>query len=119
MTALLLVLAVAPPASASTYPVIYSAATGVGGAVDPNSPPPGANVPNCRPSTSHPRPVVLVNGTFANEHDNWTTLSPLLANNGYCVFTFNYGGPPAFGTAYGIHDIAASAGQLRDFVNQV
>jgi triacylglycerol esterase/lipase EstA (alpha/beta hydrolase family) len=109
----------AGPAHASNYPVIYSVATGLGGAFNPTSAPPGANNWSCKPSAAHPRAVVLVNGTFANENDNWGAASPLLANNGYCVFTFNYGGPPLLGTAYGMGDIAVSASQLGSFVDQV
>src|SRR5579871_3367172 len=46
---------------------------------------------NCKPSAAHPYPVVLVHATFADEGSNWVTLSPLLANAGYCVYGFNYG----------------------------
>ncbi|MCU1427737.1 MAG: alpha/beta fold hydrolase [Actinomycetia bacterium] len=106
-------------AASAHYPVVYSVVAALGGAFAPDSPPPGANNWACHPTTAHPDPVVLVNGTFANEDNNWQTLSPLLANNGYCVFTFNYGGPPALGSIYGIHEIGASAGQLSTFVNRV
>lgn len=106
-------------AGASSYPVIYSVVSYLPGALSPDTPPAGANNWNCAPSAAHPRPVVLVNGTFANQDDNWAALSPLLANNGYCVFTFNYGGPPIFGTAYGVNDIPTSATQLSVFVDQV
>jgi triacylglycerol esterase/lipase EstA (alpha/beta hydrolase family) len=50
----------------------------------------GANT-NCRPSPSHPYPVVLVHGTADDEGSNWVSLAPLLANDGYCVYAFNYG----------------------------
>src|SRR3984885_12270232 len=50
----------------------------------------GANT-GCKPSKAHPYPVVLVHATLSNEAQNWVTLSPLLANAGYCVFAFNYG----------------------------
>jgi triacylglycerol esterase/lipase EstA (alpha/beta hydrolase family) len=86
------------------------------GALFPSTPPPGADNWNCRPSTAHPYPVILVNGTFANQDDNWQAASPLLANHGYCVFTFNYGGS---GIITSTGDIATSAGQLGSFVTQV
>jgi triacylglycerol esterase/lipase EstA (alpha/beta hydrolase family) len=107
------------PASASNFPVFYSAAQVVTGALTPNTPPAGANNWSCKPSAAHPRAVVLVHGTFANQSDNWGAVSPLLANNGYCVFTFNYGGPALLGTLYGLGDIPTSAGQLATFVDQV
>jgi triacylglycerol esterase/lipase EstA (alpha/beta hydrolase family) len=53
--------------------------------------------------------------------DSWQALSPLLADNGYCVFALNYGaadGSAALGI-YGIGDITQSAQQLATFVNQV
>ena len=108
------------PAAASGYlPVIYSTAEYALPALAPNTPPPGADNWACKPSVAHPNPVVLVNGTFANEDDNWQAVSPLLYDNGYCVFTFNYGGPALLGTLYGVGEIAASASQLQSFVNQV
>ena len=110
----------AGPASASTkLPVIYSTAEYGLAALGPNTPPPGADNWSCKPSAAHPDPVVLVNGTFANEDDNWQALSPLLYDNGYCVYTFNYGGPPVLGILYGAGDIPTSAGQLATFVKQV
>lgn len=116
-----LAMACAQPASAAgSYPVNYDFATGVlAGALTPNQPPAGADNWSCRPSAAHPYPVVLVNGTFANESDNWAAASPLLANNGYCVFTFNYGGASPDSILQGTGDIATSAGQLEAFVNQV
>jgi triacylglycerol esterase/lipase EstA (alpha/beta hydrolase family) len=83
---------------------------------DPDTPPPGANNFSCSPTATHPYPVILVNGTFANQDENWQAASPLLANHGYCVFTFNYGGTGDFEQT---GDIAASAGQLAAFVTQV
>jgi len=74
--------------------------------------PPGANDFDCKPDRRHPQPVVLVNGTFETMEKNWATMSPYLADKGYCVFAFNYGnratGP-----------IGRSARQLRTFVNKV
>lgn len=108
----------ATPAGAS-LPVVYSVAGALAGALTPNTPPLGANSWGCHPSAAHPRPVVLVNGTFANQSDNWATLSPLLVNNGYCVYTFNYGGSLLAGEFTSLGDIATSAGELSTFVDQV
>jgi triacylglycerol esterase/lipase EstA (alpha/beta hydrolase family) len=51
----------------------------------------------------------------------WQALSPLLANDGYCVFALNYGaanGSDAVGI-YGIGDIPSSAHQLATFTDKV
>jgi triacylglycerol esterase/lipase EstA (alpha/beta hydrolase family) len=58
----------------------------------PDTPPPGANDWACRPSAAHPRPVVLVNGTWANGFANFNALAPYLAARGYCVFDPNIDG---------------------------
>ncbi len=87
-----------------------------------NSPtvsPPGANNWSCKPTAAHPYPVVLVHGTLANMDDNWQAASPILANHGYCVFAFNYGGASPADDFQGTGDIATSAGQLASFVTEV
>jgi triacylglycerol esterase/lipase EstA (alpha/beta hydrolase family) len=76
----------------------------------------------CKPSAAHPYPVVLVHATFADEGSNWVTLSPLLANAGYCVYGFNYGKTllsGLFGSIDGLNYIEHSAEELRTFVNKV
>jgi triacylglycerol esterase/lipase EstA (alpha/beta hydrolase family) len=86
----------------------------------PGSSPPGANDWNCKPSAAHPRPVVLVHGTVENMRANWNALSPLLKNNGYCVFAFNYGaGLITNGQFYAVGPAADSSAQLAAFVDQV
>jgi triacylglycerol esterase/lipase EstA (alpha/beta hydrolase family) len=111
----------AAAASAQQYlPVNYDSATGyLAGFTSPTVPPPGADNFSCQPSALHPYPVVLVNGTFANMNSNWQAASPLLADNGYCVFAFNYGGATPASDIQGTGEIAASARQLASFVNQV
>jgi triacylglycerol esterase/lipase EstA (alpha/beta hydrolase family) len=109
-----------PAAASANYPVNYSFATGfVAGFFSPDTAPAGANNWSCKPSATHPYPVVLVHGTFENMNDNWGAASPLLADNGYCVFAFNYGGASSSSDIQGTGDIAASAAQLAGFVTQV
>jgi triacylglycerol esterase/lipase EstA (alpha/beta hydrolase family) len=112
------VLAVGTASASAALPVIYNFPTAIAtSALHPGGAPAGANVP-CTPSAAHPRPVVLVNGTFANQITSWNAISPLLKNNGYCVYTFNYGG--LFVGQIGAYGpIAASAGELKAKVDQV
>jgi triacylglycerol esterase/lipase EstA (alpha/beta hydrolase family) len=114
-----IVLTTAVPASASTRPVPYSFAAGVTAELlHPGSAPPGSNNFSCRPSSVHPHPVVLAHGTFGNMTDSWQALSPLLANNGYCVFAFDYGGSDG-NSIQGYGPIETSAAQLGAFVDHV
>ena len=114
--------------SASTatdrYPVTYhflSSAVLAGTHTDADAP--GSNDWSCRPTTRHPRPVVLVHGTAGNKNTNWQTYAPLLADHGYCVFALTYGvaagtpkGPDQFG---GLDRIETSAAELKAFVARV
>jgi triacylglycerol esterase/lipase EstA (alpha/beta hydrolase family) len=103
----------------AALPVIYNFPTAIAAsAVQPGGSPAGANDASCHPSAAHPRPVVLVNGTFANQITSWNALAPLLKNNGYCVYTFNYGGLFA-GQIGSYGPIAASAGELKTEVDAV
>jgi triacylglycerol esterase/lipase EstA (alpha/beta hydrolase family) len=65
--------------------------------------------------------VILVHGTFEDMSGSWQALSPLLYDNGYCVFAFNYGSHGGSGQLgiYATGDIAQSAEQLSSFVAQV
>jgi triacylglycerol esterase/lipase EstA (alpha/beta hydrolase family) len=86
---------------------------------DPGGMPPGTNVP-CTLTSAHPFPVVLVAGTAANENVSWQALSPALADEGYCVYGFNYGATSVTdGRFYGLGDIPASAQTLATFVKGV
>jgi len=123
----LVVALVAPSGAAQAreqYPVPYTFTANIlAGALQPGTPPPGSNDWSCRPSKAHPRPVVLVHGLFANMTDNWQTMSPLLANHGYCVFALTYGVDPdasfpleQFG---GRMPMEQSAVELAAFVDRV
>jgi triacylglycerol esterase/lipase EstA (alpha/beta hydrolase family) len=100
-------------------PVIYSfPVAAAAGMLTPDRPPPGANDWSCAPSEAHPYPVVLVHGTFENMIMNWNALSPLLANNGYCVFALNFGTKAGL-PIKALKPVAASAAELGVFVDQV
>ncbi|MFB8414344.1 esterase/lipase family protein [Streptomyces albidoflavus] len=96
-----------PAATASAAPTAQATASS------------GWNDYSCKPSAAHPRPVVLVHGTFANSVDNWLVLAPYLVNRGYCVFSLDYGQLPGVPFIHGLGPIDKSAEQLRDFVDKV
>ncbi|NEC63373.1 alpha/beta fold hydrolase [Streptomyces sp. SID9727] len=79
----------------------------------------GWNDYSCKPSAAHPRPVVLVHGTFGNSVDNWLVLAPYLVNRGYCVYSLDYGQLPGVPVFNGLGPIDRSAGQLAAFVDKV
>lgn len=73
LAALLLAVSVA-----TTAPAV--AATPTAPAVTAAAASSGWNNYSCKPSATHPRPVVLVHGTFGNSVDNWLGLAPYLVN---------------------------------------
>ncbi len=89
----------------------------------PNSPPAGSNDFRCKPTRKHPNPVVLVHGLGANRTVNFPTMSPFLANRGYCVFAITYGrmGNSDFGFYQpgGLTRMQESARKLKRFVARV
>lgn len=116
-------LAVSAPGARAAYrpyPVSFSVPAGVLAAAESTTtPPPGANDWSCRPDGAHPQPVVLVHGLLANMEDNWDTMSPLLADNGFCVYAFTYGTDPGESYVGGLEPMEQSAHQLEAFVDRV
>lgn len=84
----------------------------------PDAPPPGADDWTCEPSPQHPRPVVLVHGTYENAYNNWSALAPLLRADGYCVFAPNVGAPQG-DVIKGRAAVPRSAQELARFVDRV
>jgi triacylglycerol esterase/lipase EstA (alpha/beta hydrolase family) len=117
----------AAPASAATLPVVFSGTAALANAtLRPDTAPAGSNDWSCAPSAAHPRPVVLVHGTVENMTYNWYSLAPLLADEGYCVFAFNYGqlsgvhvGLPGSARTGGVAPVTDSAHELAAFVDRV
>ncbi|MEV6173601.1 alpha/beta fold hydrolase [Streptomyces sp. NPDC051954] len=79
----------------------------------------GWNDYSCKPSAAHPRPVVLVHGTFGNSVDNWLGLAPYLKDRGYCVFSLDYGQLPGVRFFHGLGPVDKSAEELKSFVDKV
>ena len=99
------------------------AATAYAG-LHPEAAPSGSNDWTCEPSAAHPRPVVLVHGTWANQFNSFAYLSPRLKAAGYCVFSLNYGKYDAAPISYipGVNATAPvmdSAQELGLFVDRV
>lgn len=95
---------------------------------NPDVAPPGTNDWNCKPTAEHPKPVVLVHGTWMNAYNGFAYMSKPITDAGFCTFTFNYGRsslieggglgavlPGVMGTGY----IQDSAKQLATFVDRV
>ena len=66
---------------------------------------------------------MLVHGLAANKTVNWSTMSPFLANRGYCVFALTYGtrdsvNLPGYQPG-GLLRMQQSAKQLKAFVGEV
>ncbi|WP_067814788.1 esterase/lipase family protein [Nocardia inohanensis] len=98
------------------------------GVANPDATPPGANDWNCKPTAEHPRPVVLVHGTWMNAYNGFAYMGQPIKDAGFCTFTLNYGRsdliqggglgsilPGTMGTGY----IQDSAKQLSAFVDRV
>ena len=116
-------LTVVAPASAAPkpYPVSYDAlGSFIAGSLVADVPPPGANIRTCH-SATHPTPVILVHGFSANQNGSWRAIAPILANDGYCVFTLNMG-QTSLSRPLGIghiESLSTSATQLSTFADQV
>ncbi|WP_329389461.1 esterase/lipase family protein [Streptomyces sp. NBC_01716] len=105
--------------AATTAPAVAATPTASPTAVTAATVSSGWNDFSCKPSTAHPRPVVLVHGTLANSVDNWLGLAPYLVNRGYCVFSLDYGQLPGVPFFNGLGPIDKSAGQLSAYVDRV
>ncbi|MFF1276916.1 esterase/lipase family protein [Streptomyces marokkonensis] len=105
LAALLLAAAVTVPTTASAQAA--------------DAPTSGWNDYDCEPSAAHPRPVVLVHGTFGNSVDNWLGLAPYLKHRGYCVFSLDYGRLPGVPFFHGLGPVEKSAEELDAFVDKV
>jgi triacylglycerol esterase/lipase EstA (alpha/beta hydrolase family) len=100
-----------PARAAAEYPVVYNFPAGVV-ASHTQPTPPGANIWTCRPTAAHPRPVVLVPGLSGSSGRDFQAAAPLLANNGYCVYAYDF-------SEHGFDSNVNAATGLSDFVDRV
>jgi triacylglycerol esterase/lipase EstA (alpha/beta hydrolase family) len=118
--ALVLLALVAPStAAAKQGPVIsnFSAAFAYG-LIVPDLDPRGANNWNCKPTAAHPRPLVLLHGSFANRFNSFAAMAPVLKGRGYCVFALDYGRGPIAGLN-GVAGVRSSSRELAAYVDRV
>jgi triacylglycerol esterase/lipase EstA (alpha/beta hydrolase family) len=117
----------ASAASAASLPVVYNGAVGYGAHyLTPDVPAAGSHYVDFRSaapaaachSAAHPDPVVLIDGTYVNQAADFAAVAPLLADNGYCVYTDNLGAPAGDPIAM-TGDIPTSASQLSIVVDKV
>ena len=120
IVAALVAVALPAAAQADDLPVPWTA---LAGSTGQDTAPAGSNDWTCKPTKGHPNPVVLVHGLAANRSVNWTTMSPFLANRGYCVFALTYGLRENVDLGVyqpgGIHRMQRSARELKRFVERV
>lgn len=102
-------------------PVPLDLGDGVRAGLFPEVSPPGSNDPSCKPSKEHPNPVILVHPTATNQALAWQAGAPLLKNNGYCVFSLNYGNPVWVSEIplQALNDVRVGARQLAAKVDEV
>ncbi|HIW95780.1 MAG TPA: alpha/beta fold hydrolase [Candidatus Corynebacterium gallistercoris] len=120
----------APAAEARTVPPTGTAPVHTGfmsawaaSVQNPGRMPAGVNDYSCQ-SETHPEPVVLVHGTWANAESSWTPLTQQLLAEDYCVFALNYGDESGSGMGlvpgvYGTQDLEASGAEVAAFIDDV
>ena len=100
---------------------ITEAVNGVNG--PPGAPGPPAAVEarvDCRPTPAHPRPVILVHGTFDNGPSTMPRLGEPLRRQGFCVIAPTLGAYAANPGRGGLDSIAGASGpQLAGVIDQV
>lgn len=77
---------------------------------------PGLVNVNCADS-NYP-PVILVHGTFANARRAYSTVAPMLKEDGFCLYALNYGRQGGYGVN-GTADIQSSLSEVTEFIGTV
>lgn len=110
--------------AAPQHPVVWDFRAAIPGAIeqtlDPSWAPPGANDPDCEVTEEHPNPVVLLHATSTAKWA-YSAGAPYLANQGFCVYTFNYGNITPMETfpLQGLADIEVSAREVSRHIDRI
>ena len=100
---------------------VTDAMNGLNGPPGNPGPPAAVETPiTCRPTAAHPRPVILVHGSFDNGPNTMPRLGAPLERQGFCVIAPTlgaYAGNPGRGGLDSI--VGASAPQLASVIDQV
>lgn len=86
--------------------------------------PRGVNDPEPRVPVTHPVPVVLLHGTWANSYVTFSYLAPALAQQGYRVFAFDYGSDDRIGlgrmrSVHGIRPLLESQREVAAYIDRI
>ncbi|WP_209719752.1 alpha/beta fold hydrolase [Marmoricola sp. OAE513] len=85
-------------------------------AAAPAAPSSGLNDWSCRPSSTHPRPVVLLHG-LSSSSQQWLLHGTTVAKAGYCAFSLDYGANST--GANGNAPVARSGEEIGRFIDRV
>lgn len=86
----------------------------------PGPPAPVATTVDCQPTPAHPRPVILVHGTFDNGPDTMPRLGEPLRREGFCVIAPTLGAYAGNPTRGGLDSIVGASGpQLAGVIDRV
>ncbi|MFY9191113.1 MAG: alpha/beta fold hydrolase [Lawsonella sp.] len=53
--------------------------------------PKGVNDWSCKLTPQHPKPIILLHGAYMSTYTAWSDFGPRLAEEGFCVYSINYG----------------------------
>lgn len=100
---------------------VTDAVNGVNGPPGAPGPPAPVNTEvNCQPTPAHPRPVILVHGTFDNGPNTMPRLGGPLQQQGFCVIAPTFGAYAANPGRGGLDSIVGASGpQLASVIDQV
>lgn len=74
---------------------------------------------SCKPSATHPNPVVLLHGLGATYYEDINFLEGFLQTKGFCTFSLTYGAYDGFPFVGGLRPIDDSSKEIADLIQEV